>query len=152
MQSAEDWVNKHFKKPNEPTKNTKMVYSAVKRDHYATTITRAAKNIDDEALFNTWSKGMIDERLKHLEDVFDKYELQYLSFKCDFQGATTEESAKIDEESEKIEVMYAFKSETTRPIHFTEHTNARKPADATSTGRGTNHGLQCARHVGKIQW
>lgn len=77
-----------------------------KREFYLKAMKRNAKMINDEAVFNSWSKGMLEERLVAFEENYKKFEMHCLNIECSDWIATEEAISSMQEGNEKMEQEY----------------------------------------------
>lgn len=77
-----------------------------KRSYSIEKFVHLRNQIDDDQIFNGWSKALVEEKLQFLQDRYDKIETNDLRVECDVEMETQEERKARIEENNALETDY----------------------------------------------
>lgn len=90
----------------EPTSRHERTVNETKRIFYLKAIMRNAKTINDDAIFSSWSKGMIEEKLMSFEEAYKKFEMHCLNIECEELLGDEGRQNDLAQENENAEHEY----------------------------------------------
>lgn len=83
-----------------------------KRTHYRNTITRIQKNVDDDAIFNAWTKGQLKENFNKIKESQANLDEAVIAITCDeeqIDPAFTSENDAFDDVIMRIKAKISDK-------------------------------------------